>query len=110
MSDTVLQAHAAGINQNLSKLVGLLSTQFPLRAHVGVFTLGAAASTVVSAANTTADCTVLLVGLNASAGTLQGSSKALYISARVAGTAFTVATASGASAAGTEQFQYIMIY
>jgi hypothetical protein len=37
---------------------------------------------------------------------LQGSAKALYISAIVAGTSFTVATASAANAAGTETFNY----
>lgn len=105
-----MNAHAAGLNQNLATLVGTLSTQFPLRARAGVFTLGAAASTVVPDTNTTAGCTVVLTPLNAAAGTLQGSAKALYLSVRTAGASFTVATASGGSAAGTEQFQYVMVY
>lgn len=73
---------------------------------VGTFTLGAAISTVVANVNVTAACTVLLTPTNAAAATLQGSAKALYISARTAGASFTVATASGVAAAGTETFAY----
>lgn len=117
MTDSIIQAHAAGINQNfgqlnlnIAALTEALLTQFPLRAHTGTFTCGAAASTVVADANVTAACTVLLTPLNAAAGTLLGSAKCLYISARTAGTSFTATTASGASAAGSESFQYLLLY
>ena len=73
---------------------------------VGSFTLSAAATTVVTNANVTSTSKIILVPTNAAAATLMGSAKALYISARTAGTSFTVATANAVAAAGTETFDY----
>lgn len=72
----------------------------------GTFTLAAAATTTVTQPAVRSTSVIQLTATNAAAGTLQGSAKALYVSAIVPGTSFTVATASGASAAGTETFSY----
>src|SRR6185312_4956533 len=87
-------------NQNLSKeLVNLNTTIgniFPQA--LGSFTMAAAASTTVSDTNVATNSKIFLTPTNATAATLQGSAKCLYISAKVAGTSFTVSIASGASA------------
>lgn len=94
-------------NQILSLLVTALQNLFPRIA--GTFTLTAAATTTVPQTATTSTSFIQLTPLNAAAATLMGSNKALYISARTQGTGFTVATASGAAAAGTEQFSYSLV-
>src|SRR5690242_8565036 len=101
-------------NQVLAQMVqalGTLAAAFPRVSAVafGTFTLGAAASTVVSQTTTQANSVILMTPTNAAAGTLQGSAKSLYVSARTANTSFTVATASGAAAAGTETFMYVIL-
>ena len=73
------------------------------------FTLAAAASTTVSNDQVTANSIIVVTPVNASAGVLQGSAKAIYVSGRTAGTGFTVTTANGASAAGTEVFSYYLL-
>lgn len=72
----------------------------------GTFTLAAAATTTVLDTNVTSTSIIMLTPTNAAAGTLQGSAKCLYLSARTSGASFTVATASAVAAAGTETFQY----
>lgn len=94
-------------NQVLSQIVTALQAIFPRVA--GTFTLAAAATTTVPQPATQSTSNIALTPLNASAATLQGSAKALYISSRTAGSGFVVATASGGAAAGTEQFQYVMV-
>ena len=94
-------------NQVLSQIVTALQAIFPRVA--GTFTLAAAATTTVPEPATQSTSLIQLTPLNASAATLMGSAKALYISARTTGSGFTVATASGAAAAGTEQFQFAMV-
>ena len=89
-------------NQLMAKLVGIISNLFPR--SFGTFTLSAAASTVVTDANATTSSIITPIAINASAGTLMGSAKSLYFT-RAAGS-FTVTTASGVAAAGTEQFAY----
>jgi hypothetical protein len=74
----------------------------------GSITLGAAASTVVNNACVTATCKIILTPTNAAAATLMGSTKSLYVSARSAATSFTVHTADGTNAAGTETFDYLI--
>lgn len=73
---------------------------------VGSFTLGAAALTTVNNANVLAGSRIILTPTNAVAAALMGSAKALYVSARTAGTSFGVTTANAAAAAGTETFDY----
>lgn len=89
----------------LGKLVQLLTNLFPRVS--GSFTLAAAATTTVANTDIVGGSIVLLTPTNAAAATLQGSAKALYISAINAGTGFVVSTASGANAAGTETFSYV---
>lgn len=74
----------------------------------GTFTLGAAASTVVTQPLVMSTSDITLTPTNAAAATLMGSAKSLYISARTSGTSFTVATANAAAAAGTETFLYVL--
>lgn len=72
----------------------------------GTFTLAAAATTTVAQPAIRATSVVVLSPTNATAGTLMGSAKALYVSSITPGTGFVVATASAAAAAGTETFSY----
>lgn len=81
---------------------------FQGRQTFGSFTLAAAATTTVTQPAVQANSYIDLAETNASAGTLQGSAKHLYISAIAPGTSFTVATASGVAAAGTETFSYLI--
>lgn len=68
------------------------------------FTMDAAASKTITDGNVETSSFVVLTPMNAAAATLMGSSASLYW---VAATGeFTVSTASGASAAGTETFSY----
>lgn len=100
---TTLQQSTVAINL-LNKTIAAI---FPRQ--IGTFTLAAAATTTVSNTAITATSQIVLQPTNAAAGTLMGSAKSLYISARTAGASFTVATASGAAAAGTEGFEYYVV-
>jgi len=104
--DQIVNALAA-LNKNISALVLAINTVFPR--PTGSFTLAAAATTTVTEPATKANSLVLLMPTNAAAATLMGSAKALYVSARTAGASFAVATASGAAAAGTETFSYVVV-
>jgi hypothetical protein len=73
------------------------------------FTLAAAASTTINNNLITGLSIIVLTPVNASAGVLQGSAKAIYVSGRTAGTSFTVSTANGVAAAGTEIFSYYIL-
>lgn len=77
--------------------------------NTGTFLMGASASTIVPNAGIQASSRILFLPENSAAATLMGSNKSLYVSARVVGTSFTAATASGVAAAGTEQFFYVVI-
>jgi len=89
-------------NQLMSKLVGIFSNLFPR--STGTFTLSAASSKVVTDVNVATTSIITLMPTNAAAATLMGSNKALYVT--TAAGSFTVTTASGAAAAGTEAFSY----
>lgn len=95
--------------QLLGKLIEVLSTVLPFGGAFGTFTCGAAASTTVPNPSVAANSVIVLMPTNAAAGTLQGSTKCLYTSARTAGTSFVVTTSSGVAAAGTETFAYVCI-
>lgn len=96
-------------NQILSLLVTALTNYLGVQGTCGSFTMGAAATTVVPQALVTANSFIFLQPTNAAAGTLQGSNECLYISAKSAGVSFTVATAAGTAAAGTETFSYVLV-
>ena len=89
----------------LGKLVQIFSNLFPRVS--GSFTMAAAATKAVADTRVQANSIVFLTPTNAAAGTLMGSNKALYISSVTAGVGFTVATAAGTNAAGTEIFSYV---
>lgn len=98
-------------NQNLSAAIVQLNTTLGLVLPrvFGSFTLAAAATTTVLNAKVAANSRINLMPTNAAAGTIMGSTKSLYVSARSAGVSFTVATASGIAAAGSETFEYEII-
>jgi hypothetical protein len=100
---------ARAIVENLAELVTVMSTFLGIAGSAGSFTMPAAASTVVADARVTASSLIFLQPTNAAAGTLQGSNESLYISARSAGVSFTVETAAGTAAAGTETFNYLIV-
>lgn len=104
---TSLQGIIRQITAGNAALVASILATFPRT--VGSFTLAAAATTVVTQPTIKANSVVLFVPTNAAAATLMGSAKSLYLSALTPGASFTVATASAASAAGTEKFSYIVI-
>jgi hypothetical protein len=103
VTDAVTQLQ--GIVRQLSNWVAA----FKGRPTFGTFTLAATATTTITEPATQSNSFINLTATNASAATLMGSNKSLYISAKVAGTSFTVATAAGTNAAGTETFSYTVI-
>lgn len=100
--------NAALITQ-LATITAAILAVFPTKIFTGSFTLGAAVSTVIANGNVLSSSIILAFPTNASAGTLMGSAKALYVSAKSAGVSFTLATASAAAAAGTETFSYVIV-
>lgn len=103
-NNTALIAQLASDN---SALVAQIAASFALQ--TGSFTLsGATATTVVSDARVGANSTILWSPTNASAGTLIGSVKSLFVVSISAGVSFSVKTANATLAAGTETFNYII--
>lgn len=76
---------------------------------ISTFTMAAAASTTVNNSNAASPTQIILWPTNAAAATLISGANSPYISAVVAGTSFTVSTAGGGAAAGTETFGYQMV-
>lgn len=101
---TVLTSGVKGINN----LVLALQSTFPrvTTLTIGSFTMPAATSSVIANPLVAANSLVVLMPTNAAAGTLMAGANSLYISARTANVSFTVATAGGGAAAGTETFTY----
>lgn len=99
-TDVVVQLR--GIIQQLSAWV----SAFKGRITLGSFTMAAAATTVVPQTAVQSTSNITLTPTNAAAATLVGSAHSPYISAISPGVSFTVATADGGSAAGTEIFKY----
>ena len=106
MADQALIGAFNGANQNLSAIAKALSNIFVGNTSIGTFTCAASATTTVTDTNVKSGSAIVLVPTNAAAGTLQGSSKALYIVA--ANGSFAAKTASAAAAAGTETFTYLV--
>jgi hypothetical protein len=77
-------------------------------ARYGTFTMGAAASKTISNTNVSGASNVTITPTNAAAGTLQAGADSLFhsLADQVEGTSFTVKTAGGGNAAGTETFTY----
>lgn len=109
-STTAMLGQAAGHNRNFAELISVMRSSFSaMNVHQGQFTCGAAATTTVADTNVKATSFIALTPLNAAAGTLQAGATHLYVSARTAGASFAVTTASAGAAAGTENFQYLVI-
>lgn len=106
---TAIAAQTTALNTQLAALTAAILAVFPTAVFTGSFTLGAAATTVVNNGHVLSSSVIIPFPTNASAATLMGSAKALYISAKSAGVSFTVATASAGAAAGTETFSYLIV-
>lgn len=102
-----LATNGNNLNKQMGVLITTLQGIFPR--VFGTFTLAAAATTTVSQPEITASSIVVWIPTNAASATLLGSGGNLYLSALTAGASFTVATASGAAAAGTETLSYFVI-
>lgn len=79
------------------------------RQSVGAARLSAAATTVVANTSVQGTSLITLTPTNAAAATLISGSKSPYISALSPGVSFTIATADGTSAAGTETYNYMIL-
>lgn len=93
--------------QQMGQLIQTLDQIFPR--IIGTFTMTATATLVVPNTSVAANSLVQLFPSNAAAATLMGGTRSLYVSALSAGVSFTVATASGVAAAGTETFSYNIV-
>lgn len=107
LNSQVLQAASTGIEYWKCDTAGTPGTWTANRAF-GTVTLGAAASTVVSNVNVQAGSRIFITPTNAAAGTLQAGANAVYVSAKTGGTSFTLTTAGGGAAGGTETFDYVI--
>ena len=85
------------------------NNKFGLDPLIDGFTMGAATSTTVNNSNAASPGRIILWPLNAAAATLVSGANSPFVSAVVAGTSFTVSTAGGGAAAGTEIFAYQMV-
>lgn len=88
----------------INSLVQAILNSFPR--ITGTFTLAASATTTVAQPSIRATSVVMLSPTNASAGTLMGSTQALYVLSITPGTGFVVKTADATAAAGTEVISY----
>lgn len=109
MTDTIIVQGVGDIvskqqtgNQTLSQLLALFTNIFPR--SIGVFTMAAASSKVITDNKVTTTSFVSLTPTNAAAATLMAGTASLYVT--LGNGSFTVATASGASAVGSETFGY----
>ena len=100
---TDLVTQLQGIVRQLTNLVQAING----RNIYGTFTMPAANTLTIQNTGVKANSVIILTPTNASAATLMGAATALYYTIS-AGTSFTVNTASGGSAAGTEQFSFVI--
>jgi hypothetical protein len=105
---TKLDGVVRNLASNGTTLTSILTTlQTAIPTATGTFTLSAAASTIVNQPLAQANSYIPTpTATNATAATLMGSAKYLYISSINPGVSFTVTTGSGGAAAGTETFKY----
>jgi hypothetical protein len=104
---SLIQALIANNTTNAASIVSALQAGLPV--ITGTFTCANNTNTVVTETRAAANSIIMIMPTNAAAGTLQASGEAVYLSARTAGASFTVKTAAGGAAAGTETFQYLMV-
>ena len=90
--------------QAVYNLGNILSALLPRT--VGSATLSASATTVITEPAVAANSYIDWVPPNAAAASLMGSARNPYLSARVAGVSFSLTTANGSTAGGTETIQY----
>ena len=107
-ADNATLGQMKGANQNLGALVGILASAFPLHSNRGSFTMAAAASKAVADTSIKTGSVILAMPTNASAATLLAGSHNLYFTTSP-GVGFTVHTADGGNAAGTETFDYLAV-
>jgi hypothetical protein len=99
---------ATGIEYWYCQAAGTPGTWVPNRA-MGTFTLTAAASVAVAdTAVIGTNTRITITPTNAAAETLQAGANAIGVTTKTANTSFTVTTAGGGSAAGTETFDYVI--
>lgn len=90
-------------NRLMGQMVQVISNLFPR--STGTFTMAAASSKVVTDANvTTSSYVPTPTPTNAAAATLMAGTNSLYVTLGTG--SFTVTTAAGGSAGGTETFSY----
>jgi hypothetical protein len=110
---TIGQSDILSALQNGVQAIRALNKTLGLRfesATFGSFTwAGATSSVSVSNPAVLSTSIIVFTPTNASAGSLTGSNKAPYVSAKTPGTGFTLTTANGTNAAGTETFDYIVV-
>lgn len=99
----LVSTQKSGVNY-LGRLVTLLSQLLPR--VTGTFTMTATTTLAVANTNIAANSIVSLTPTNASAGTMQGSSKHLYIQSVTSGVGFTVATADATNGTAGATFSY----
>jgi hypothetical protein len=78
-------------------------------AAAGGFTMAASFTQTIANTAVTASSRIFLFPTNAAGATLMASAKSLYMGVRTAGVSFTVITADGNNAAGTETFNYLIV-
>jgi hypothetical protein len=92
------------LTSSMSDLLDILTAAFPR--ILGSFTTTATTTQAIPAPTITANAQVNIQPTNATAATLQGGAKALYIASVTAGVGFTVATADGTNATVSATFSY----
>jgi len=107
--DIDMLAQANGLNANIGQLISVMKSRFALSAFNGSFTMGAVVTQVIPDVNAKANSIIWLVADNAAAATMQATTKNAYVSAKAAGTSFTVATADGTAATGGQIFSYVIL-
>lgn len=95
--------------QGIARQLGLWVQAFSGRMVFGSFTCGGTATTTVTQPGIAANSFVGWIPTNATAGTLEGSAKKLYLATLTPGASFAVVTANAGTTAGTETFSYVVI-